>query len=174
MLETALLRQAASKERAAQTWLLESLDRISDLLARGRAERVRRRENDALPLVLQSPRQLSYGRRLSHTVDAGHHYDKRRIRGCGGAFSFSRQQYGLDLARRARSAGWRSGFYAGANATHIGGASSRHVLDQRIFHVQRSRLLYTRLHLGRRALAAVLGGVDALVDERPGRAAGGD
>jgi hypothetical protein len=55
----------------------------------------------------------------------------------------------VDLCRRARAAGWRSLFVAQAQAFHLGGGSSRGVLDRRLMYSLRSRLLYARKHFGR-------------------------
>lgn len=52
----------------------------------------------------------------------------------------------VDLALRARQAGWRSFYLAHANAYHKGGGTSNAVKDIRLFYSLRSRLLYGQKH----------------------------
>lgn len=52
----------------------------------------------------------------------------------------------VDLAWRARHAGWPSLFLADASAYHKGGGTSSAVKDLRLFYSLRSRLLYGRKH----------------------------
>lgn len=54
----------------------------------------------------------------------------------------------LDLSLRARKAGWESVFLADVSAFHEGGGTSAKVKARRLFYSLRSRLLYTRAHLG--------------------------
>ncbi|MDR6534871.1 glycosyltransferase family 2 protein [Variovorax soli] len=52
----------------------------------------------------------------------------------------------LDLSLRANRAGWRCVYYAGAQAFHAGGGTSRQVKATRLFYALRSRLLYGFKH----------------------------
>jgi N-acetylglucosaminyl-diphospho-decaprenol L-rhamnosyltransferase len=52
----------------------------------------------------------------------------------------------VDLALRARQAGWRSMYFADAQVFHKGGGTSDQVKAQRLFYSLRSRLLYGRKH----------------------------
>lgn len=52
----------------------------------------------------------------------------------------------LDLSLRARQAGWRSVFFAEAQAFHAGGGTSNQVKAHRLFYSLRSRLLYGFKH----------------------------
>ena len=52
----------------------------------------------------------------------------------------------VDLSYRARLAGWRSAYFAGAEAFHHGGLSSGQVKAARLFYSLRSRLLYADKH----------------------------
>jgi hypothetical protein len=54
----------------------------------------------------------------------------------------------VDLALRARRAGWRSVFLAQAQAFHKGGGTTDQVKAQRLFYSLRSRLLYGQKHFG--------------------------
>lgn len=55
----------------------------------------------------------------------------------------------VDFANRAAQKGWRSFFVAEAQAFHLGGGSSRKVLDRRLMYSMRSRLLYAHKHFSR-------------------------
>jgi GT2 family glycosyltransferase len=55
----------------------------------------------------------------------------------------------VDLSLRARQAGYRSAFFAGARAFHHGGLSSEQVKAARLFYSLRSRLLYAWKHFPR-------------------------
>lgn len=52
----------------------------------------------------------------------------------------------VDLARRARQAGWSSLYLAEAQAFHRGGGTSGQALGRRLFYVLRSRLAYFAKH----------------------------
>lgn len=52
----------------------------------------------------------------------------------------------VDLSLRARLAGFRSMFFAGASASHTGGLSSDQVKAARLFYTLRGRLLYAGKH----------------------------
>jgi GT2 family glycosyltransferase len=52
----------------------------------------------------------------------------------------------LDLSLRARRVGWRCVYYAGAQAFHAGGGTSRQIKASRLFYALRSRLLYGFKH----------------------------
>ncbi len=52
----------------------------------------------------------------------------------------------VDLALRARRAGWSSVYLAAAQAYHKGGGTSNQVKAQRLFYSLRSRLLFGRKH----------------------------
>ena len=54
----------------------------------------------------------------------------------------------VDLALRARRAGFASYYCAEARAFHSGGGSSRQIKGQRLFYVLRSRLQYGAKHFG--------------------------
>lgn len=54
----------------------------------------------------------------------------------------------VDLALRARRAGWRSMFFGDAQAFHKGGGTSDQVKGQRLFFSLRSRLRYGAKHFG--------------------------
>ncbi len=53
----------------------------------------------------------------------------------------------VDLAWRARQAGWRCVYLAGAQAYHRGGGTTGQVKARRLFYSLRSRLQYGRKHL---------------------------
>ena len=55
----------------------------------------------------------------------------------------------LDFSSRARQAGYRSVFLAGAQAFHLGGGTSQHVKASRLFYSLRSRLVYGFKHFSR-------------------------
>jgi N-acetylglucosaminyl-diphospho-decaprenol L-rhamnosyltransferase len=55
----------------------------------------------------------------------------------------------VDLALRARKAGWRSAFLAGAQAFHKGGGTTNQIKGRRLYYSLRSRLEYGRKHYGR-------------------------
>ncbi len=59
----------------------------------------------------------------------------------------------LDFSYRARQAGWRSYYLAGARAYHKGGGTSAQIKDARLFYSLQSRLRYSRKHFS--PLAAV-------------------
>jgi GT2 family glycosyltransferase len=63
----------------------------------------------------------------------------------------------LDLSLRARRAGWRCIYYAGAQAFHAGGGTSRQVKATRLFYSLRSRLLYGFKHFSLPQAWAILG-----------------
>ncbi|MBT2334943.1 glycosyltransferase family 2 protein [Variovorax paradoxus] len=52
----------------------------------------------------------------------------------------------VDLSYRARQAGWRSVYLAGAQAFHAGGGTSEQAKASRLFYSLRSRLLYAFKH----------------------------
>ena len=52
----------------------------------------------------------------------------------------------VDYSARALAAGWKSLYLADAQAFHLGGGSSRKVLDRRLMYSIRSRLIYARKH----------------------------
>ncbi len=54
----------------------------------------------------------------------------------------------LDFSLRASRCGWRTVYFAGARAFHMGGGSSSRVIGKRLFYLLRSRLLYSQKHFG--------------------------
>lgn len=62
----------------------------------------------------------------------------------------------VDLAFRARKAGWSSVYFAGARAFHLGGGTSNQVKAHRLFYVLRGRILYTYKHFDTYAATAAL------------------
>jgi N-acetylglucosaminyl-diphospho-decaprenol L-rhamnosyltransferase len=52
----------------------------------------------------------------------------------------------VDYSARALAAGWKSLYLVEAQAFHLGGGSSRKVLDRRLMYSIRSRLIYARKH----------------------------
>ena len=62
----------------------------------------------------------------------------------------------VDFSYRARQMGWLSVYYAGAQAFHAGGGTSRQVKGKRLFYTLRSRLLYVFKHFSPLATTAVL------------------
>jgi N-acetylglucosaminyl-diphospho-decaprenol L-rhamnosyltransferase len=54
----------------------------------------------------------------------------------------------LDFAYRAKQAGWKSFYLAGARALHVGGGASYRVKAKRLFYVLRSRVKYVAKHYG--------------------------
>lgn len=61
----------------------------------------------------------------------------------------------LDFSLRARAAGWKSLFVAGAPAVHTGGGSTTQIKTRRLLYVLRSRARYARKHFGRGVAAAL-------------------
>jgi N-acetylglucosaminyl-diphospho-decaprenol L-rhamnosyltransferase len=53
----------------------------------------------------------------------------------------------LDLSQRVREHGFKTFYCADVCAYHMGGGSSRRILDRRLFYSLRSRLQYARKHL---------------------------
>lgn len=69
----------------------------------------------------------------------------------------------VDLSLRAKLAGFRSVFFAGATAFHTGGLSSNQVKARRLFYTLRGRLLYASKHfsaLRRGLVMAITFGVE--------------
>lgn len=62
----------------------------------------------------------------------------------------------VDLSLRARLAGFRSMFFAGATAHHTGGLSSDQVKSARLFYTLRGRLLYAWKHFSPFSRALVM------------------
>lgn len=62
----------------------------------------------------------------------------------------------LDFSYRARQLGWSSVYFAGVQAFHAGGGSSRQVKAERLFYSLRSRILYAFKHFNPLAATAVL------------------
>lgn len=54
----------------------------------------------------------------------------------------------LDFSLRARQAGWRSVYFAEAQAYHEGGGASKQAKASRLFYSLRSRVLYVHKHFG--------------------------
>lgn len=54
----------------------------------------------------------------------------------------------LDLSLRAKRAGWSSWYVGSAEAYHLGGGTTRSILDRRLFYSLRSRLQYSHKHFG--------------------------
>lgn len=54
----------------------------------------------------------------------------------------------VDLAYRARLAGWRCIYYSDAQSFHYGGGTSNQVKANRLFYQLRSRLIYAHKHFG--------------------------
>jgi len=52
----------------------------------------------------------------------------------------------VDLGLRARQTGWKSYHYAGTEAFHAGGGTSRQIKARRLFYSLQSRLLYAAKH----------------------------
>lgn len=63
----------------------------------------------------------------------------------------------LDLSLRARQVGWRCVYYAGAQAFHAGGGTSRQIKASRLFYALRSRVLYGFKHFSPPQAWTVLG-----------------
>jgi N-acetylglucosaminyl-diphospho-decaprenol L-rhamnosyltransferase len=61
----------------------------------------------------------------------------------------------LDLSYRAWKAGWRSVYFANAQAYHKGSGTSQQIKDKRLFYNLRSRILYSYKHFGWRAATIV-------------------
>ena len=63
-----------------------------------------------------------------------------------------------DFCRRLRDAGWRTVYYPGVAATHIGGRSSRHAADASLvaFHRSAFRLFWKHASPAKRVLAPVV------------------
>lgn len=55
----------------------------------------------------------------------------------------------VDFSRRARREGWRSVYFADAQAFHAGGGTSHQVKARRLFYSLRSRLLYANKHFSK-------------------------
>lgn len=62
----------------------------------------------------------------------------------------------VDFSLRAARAGWRSVYFAGAQAFHAGGGTTAQAKARRLFYYQRSRWLYARKHLPAAGAGAVL------------------
>lgn len=62
----------------------------------------------------------------------------------------------VDLSLRAIQNGWKSVYYADAQAYHKGGGTSEQIKATRLFYSLRSRILYSYKHFSRRAAIAVL------------------
>lgn len=62
----------------------------------------------------------------------------------------------VDLALRAKRAGWDSYYFAEAVAYHKGGGASERVKASRLFYTLRSRLLYADKHFSRLGFAATV------------------
>lgn len=54
----------------------------------------------------------------------------------------------VDFSFRAKEYGWKSVYFAGAQAFHLGGGVSRQVKAKRIFYSKRSAVQYTYKHFG--------------------------
>jgi GT2 family glycosyltransferase len=68
----------------------------------------------------------------------------------------------LDLAYRARLAGWPSYYLASVRAFHHGGGTTGQIKARRLFYVLRSRILYVAKHFGtRQALVIVIASLTA-------------
>ncbi len=89
-------------------------------------------------------------------------------------------QEDLDLSVRARKAGWKSLYFAGAQAYHKGGGTSEQVKAQRLAYALHSRLLYAYKHFSYATATCLLIGtftlelvarlVRALIQRSPARA----
>lgn len=82
----------------------------------------------------------------------------------------------VDLSYRARLAGWRSAYFAGAEAFHHGGLSSGQVKAARLFYSLRGRLLYADKHfsaLGSWATRVLTFGIEGPLRRLRARALGG-
>lgn len=62
----------------------------------------------------------------------------------------------VDLSYRAKQLGWSSVYFAGAQAFHAGGGTSRQVKAKRLFYSLRSRILYSYKHFNLFLASAVL------------------
>jgi N-acetylglucosaminyl-diphospho-decaprenol L-rhamnosyltransferase len=62
----------------------------------------------------------------------------------------------LDLALRAKQAGWSSYYFAESQAYHKGGGASYQVKAERLYYVMRSRVLYVAKHFGIRSAKSIL------------------
>ena len=98
------------------------------------------------------------------TMLAWDHRDTRRVDQVMGAFFFVKRKIfdalmgfderffvyfeEVDFSRRAFDLGYDSIYLSTAKALHVGGASSRRVIDRRLFYSIRSRLLYVLKHFG--------------------------
>ncbi len=54
----------------------------------------------------------------------------------------------VDYSYRAQKSGWSSFYISGAQAMHVGGGTSAHVLAFRLYHSLKSRILYGHKHFG--------------------------
>ena len=54
----------------------------------------------------------------------------------------------VDFSRRAQNSGWRTVYFANAQAFHAGGGTSHQIKARRLFYSLRSRLLYAFKHFG--------------------------
>lgn len=105
------------------------------------------------------------GHKSSSTTMLGwDHRDTRRVDQVMGAFFFVKRKIfdammgfderffvyfeEVDFSRRAFDLGYDSIYLSDAKALHVGGASSRKVVDRRLFYSIRSRLLYALKHFG--------------------------
>ncbi|QJD31132.1 glycosyltransferase family 2 protein [Methylococcus geothermalis] len=75
----------------------------------------------------------------------------------------------LDFALRARRAGWRSRYLAGARIFHRGGGVSRQISARRLHYLTNSKLRYARKHFSRIEAWLIEGAV--LLLEPPARSA---
>jgi GT2 family glycosyltransferase len=110
--------------------------------------------------------------RLGHFMSDWDHNETRYVDHVIGAFFFMRKSLfltlhgfderyfvyleDLDFSLRAHQLGWRSVFFAGAKAFHIGGGASDRVKAHRLFYSLRSRLLYAFKNLSKGGAFGVL------------------
>jgi GT2 family glycosyltransferase len=62
----------------------------------------------------------------------------------------------LDFSLRAKQAGWRTYYLAGATAYHRGGGTSEQIKARRLFYALRSRVLYARKHFSWWSATAIM------------------
>ncbi len=100
----------------------------------------------------------------SHFMTDWNHHDSREVDQVTGAFYLVRRQVyeelkgfderffmyfeDLDLAYRAKHAGWKSYYLADAQAFHSGGGASYQIKAKRLYYVLNSRVLFTAKHYG--------------------------
>lgn len=110
--------------------------------------------------------------RIGHFMQEWDHQQTREVDHVIGAFYLLRRQLfndirgfderffvyfeDLDLSYRLKLQGWSAVYYAGAQAFHAGGGTSRQIKARRLFYSIRSRILYVFAHFSLFGAVAVL------------------